>query len=126
VSLAKYEPDHFSHEVHGEVTVVKVAHEKLSEEQNLEEFGEQLFSYVDQYDCRQLALDCSAVVYASSSAIGKLITLHRKLNRIDGSLVMCALQASFSEILKAARLHSYFTIAGSAPDAIAVLAGETE
>ena len=126
MSLAKYEPDHFSHETHGAVTVVKVAQEKLSEEQNLEEFGEQLFTYVDQYECHQMVLDCSSVVYASSSAIGKLITLHRKLNRVEGSLVMCALQASFTEILEAARLHSYFRIAATTPAAVAILAGETE
>ncbi|MFK7822464.1 MAG: STAS domain-containing protein [Planctomycetaceae bacterium] len=126
MSLAEYKSDHFSHEIHGDITVVKVAQEKLSEEQNLEEFGEQLFAYVEQYDCNQIALDCSQVVYASSSAIGKLITLHRKLKRVEGSLVVCGLQTSFTEILQTARLHSYFTIVDTVADAVAMLSGETE
>lgn len=121
MSLAEYSPDHFSHEITDDVVVVKISHEKLSEEQNLEEFGVQMFAYVDQFDCQKLALDCAAVKYASSSAIGKLITLHRKLNRTDGKLVICCLQESFTEILQAARLYNYFQVAESTEAAIAML-----
>ena len=126
MSLDEYQPDHFSHEVRGEITIVKVAHPKLSEEQNLEEFGEQLFAYVDQYECLKFVLECSQVEYASSSAIGKLITLHRKLNRVEGQLVMCSLKPSMTDILQTARLYSYFTVAEDAESAVAMLNEETE
>lgn len=126
MSLAEYKPEHFSHETRGDVVIVKVIQEKLSEEQNLEEIGQELFKYVDQYDSRLLALDCSLVKYASSSAIGKLITLHRKLNRIDGHLAICGLQQSFMEILQAARLYNYFKVSDTAEAAVAVLQGESE
>lgn len=124
MSLDEYKPDHFSHEVAGDVTVVTVTAEKLSEEQNLEEFGVQLFTYVDQYECNKLALECSAVKYASSSAIGKLITLHRKLKRTEGRLVVCCLQEAFKEILEAARLYSYFETADTVDAAVALLGQE--
>ncbi len=124
MSLDEYKPDHFSHEVHDDVVVVQVAPEKLSEEQNLEEFGVQLFAYVDQYECGKLALDCASVKYASSSAIGKLITLHRKLKRTEGRLVICCLQDAFREILQAARLYTYFETTETTEAAVELLKQE--
>ncbi len=126
MSLADYNPKHFSHDTHGDVVVIKVLQENLSEEQNLDEIGLELFAYAEQYDCLRLALDCTAVKYASSAAIGKLITLHRKLNRVDGALAVCGLQESFLEILRAARLYSYFAITDTAEAAVALLQGESE
>ncbi len=126
MSLANYEPRHFSHEHVGDAVVISVLEERLSEEQNLEEFGTELFAYIDQYDCRTVVLNCAQVIYASSSAIGKLITLHRRVNRVEGRLAICSLQASFVEILQAARLYDYFQTATTAEEAVALLQGDPE
>ena len=126
MSLAEYKPRHFSHTTVGPAIVIRVLDDRLSEEQNLEEFATELFAYIDQYDCRTVVLDCEQVVYASSSAIGKLITLHRRVNRVDGRLAMCSLQTSFVEILQAARLYDYFQTASSSEEAVALLQNDTE
>lgn len=126
MSLADYNPTHFSHEQLDDAVVIRVLDDRLSEERNLEEFGTELFAYIDQYDCKTVVLNCEQVIYASSSAIGKLITLHRRVNRVEGKLAMCCMQDPFVEILQAARLYDYFQTAATAEEAVALLQGEAE
>lgn len=116
MSLADYNPDHFSHELRDDVVVVTIRLPRLSEDQNLHEFGQQLFAYSDQYNCSRIIVNCQEVTYASSAAIGKLITLHRKITRTKGRLVLCGLRPEFTEILTASRLLNYFETADD-PDA---------
>src|SRR6266853_1975158 len=73
----------------GEVTVVNFTDKKILDEQNIQVIGEQLFSLVDELGRRKILLNFSNVEYLSSAALGKFITLNKKVQASGGKLVLC-------------------------------------
>src|SRR5262249_39773444 len=72
----------------GDVTVVSFMDRKILDEQNIQVIGEQLFSLVDESGRKKLLLNFSNVEYMSSAALGKLITLNKKVQAAGGQLVL--------------------------------------
>lgn len=99
--------------------VATVTRAQLSEEENIEIFGKDLLDLVDQYGFRQIVVSLQHVTYITSAALGKLITLHRRLHRKAGRLVVCGALASVKDVLHASRLNDYFTVADDVPAALA-------
>ena len=91
---------------------------RLDEEHNVEELGQSLFQLIDQYGCRQIALDLTQTSFVTSAVLGKLITLHRRLHRADGRLVLCGLQQPVETVMRRSNLLSYFQVVNSRDDAI--------
>jgi anti-anti-sigma factor len=54
----------------------------------------------------------------TSSAIGKLIALHRRVNRAEGRMILCELTPDVSATLDTSRLLGYFAVE---PDLAAAL-----
>src|SRR5438874_194346 len=73
----------------GDVTVVNFTDNKILDEQEIQIIGEQLFSLVDELGRRKLILNFSIVKYLSSAALGKFLTLNKKINAAGGRLVLC-------------------------------------
>ena len=73
----------------GDVTVVNFIDRKILDEQNIQIIGEQLFGLVDEEGCRKLLLNFGNVEFLSSAALGKLITLNKKLQAAKGRLILC-------------------------------------
>ena len=82
---------------------------------------EEFFSLIGQYECRRLVVDLSKVEYATSAALGKLITLHRRMHRSDGQLVLCGVTGTLADILTTSRLMDYFNVAENTEEAAARL-----
>lgn len=116
--LSDYRPRYFTFANHGDVIVVSFSASHISDEDNIEELGHELFGLVEQCECRKILLNMSCVEYVTSSVIGKLITLHRKLHRCNGQLAICELTPGVSEVLQAARLLSYFTVVPTQADGL--------
>lgn len=110
-------PSFFTLIVEGDLAVATYHRTALSDEDNIEQMGHELFSLVEQQNFRRVILNVSMVQYMTSAAIGKWITLHRKLARNDGSLVLCEIQPPIREILETSRLLSYFNTADSVESA---------
>ena len=91
---------------------------RLDEENNVEELGQSLFQLIDQYGYRQVALDLTQTSFVTSAVLGKLITLHRRLHRADGRLVLCGLQQPVETVMRRSNLLSYFQVVNSRDDAI--------
>src|SRR5437870_10863044 len=70
----------------GDVTVVNFVDRKILDEPTIQVIGDQLFSLVDEEGWRKLLLNFGNVEYLSSAALGKLITLHKKLQAAGGRL----------------------------------------
>ncbi len=68
----------------GDVTVVNFVDRKILDEQNIQVIGEQLFSLVDEDNLRKILLNFGNVEYLSSAALGKLITLNKKIQQAGG------------------------------------------
>ena len=91
---------------------------RLDEEHNVEDLGQSLFQLSDQYGYRQRALDLTQTPFVTSAVLGKLITLHRRLHRADGRLVLCGLQQPVETVMRRSNLLSYFQVVDSRDDAI--------
>ena len=91
---------------------------RLDEEHNVEELGQSLFQLIDQYGYRRVALDLTQTSFVTSAVLGKLITLHRRLHRADGRLVLCGLQQPVETVMRRSNLLNYFQVVDSRDDAI--------
>src|SRR4051794_23230748 len=94
----------------GEVTVVNFTDKRILDEQNIQIIGEQLFSLVDEQGLRKILLNFSNVEYLSSAALGKLITLNKKLSQAGGKLILCNIDAQIFEVFEITKLDRFFKI----------------
>ncbi|MGH7174668.1 MAG: STAS domain-containing protein [Gemmataceae bacterium] len=94
----------------GDVTVVNFVDRKILDEQNIQVIGDQLFGLVETEGLRKLLLNFSNVEYLSSAALGKLITLNKKLQAVSGRLILCNIDAQILEVFEITRLDKFFNI----------------
>src|SRR5213080_5143560 len=94
----------------GDVTVVNFTDRKILDEQNIQVIGEQLFSLVDESGRKKLLLNFGNVEYMSSAALGKLITLNKKVQAAGGRLVLCNIDPQIYEVFEITRLDKFFNI----------------
>jgi anti-sigma B factor antagonist len=94
----------------GDVTVVNFTDRKILDEQNIQVIGEQLFSLVDELGRRKVLLNFGNVEYLSSAALGKLITLNKKLQAVNGQLVLCNIDPQIYEVFEITKLNKLFNI----------------
>ena len=94
----------------GDVTVVNFVDRKILDEQNIQIIGEQLFSLVEEMGRRKLLLNFGNVEYLSSAALGKLITLNKKLQALDGRLILCNIDPQIYEVFEITKLDRFFDI----------------
>src|ERR671922_473412 len=88
----------------GDVTVVSFMDRKILDEQNIQVIGEQLFSLVDESGRKKLLLNFANVEHLSSAALGKLITLNKKLQQAGGRLVLCNIRPEILEVFQITQL----------------------
>ncbi|MBX3451179.1 MAG: STAS domain-containing protein [Planctomycetaceae bacterium] len=107
------------HEDRG-VLVANFTRARLSDEENIEQIGQELLQLVEHYNCRRLVVSLRNVVFITSSVLGKLITLHRRMHRKEGRLVLVELDGPVAEVFRMSRLETYFTMASSLDDAVSL------
>lgn len=126
MSLGDFKSAFMALEEQGPVVIVHITRQNLSEEENIEELGQEFSTLVEHYGCRLLAVDMQAVNLITSAALGKLISLHRNLHRRDGRLVVCGVHGMVQDVLLTARLTDYFTMAKSTDAAVKILDGAAD
>ncbi|HWG43265.1 MAG TPA: STAS domain-containing protein [Gemmataceae bacterium] len=94
----------------GDVTVVNFVDKKILDEQTIQVIGDQLFGLVETEGLRKLLLNFSNVVYLSSAALGKLITLNKKLQGVGGRLILCNIDPQIHEVFEITKLDKFFNI----------------
>ena len=94
----------------GDVTVVNFTDRKILDEQNIQAIGEQLFQLVDELGRRKVLLNFGNVEYLSSAALGKLITLNKKLANVGGRLILCNIDPQIYEVFEITKLNKLFSI----------------
>ena len=105
----------------GEVVLLTVTKDNLTDEENLEQFGQELSFVAESHAPCRMVCDLARVRYLTSSAIGKLISLHRKLTRSNGRIILCSLQPTVQQILAASHLLNYFEVTEDSNHALAKL-----
>jgi anti-sigma B factor antagonist len=94
----------------GDVTVVKFVDRRILDEQNIQIIGDQLFGLVDEVGRRKLLLNFGNVEFLSSAALGKFITLQKKLQAANGRLILCNIDPDILEVFEITKLDKFFTI----------------
>jgi len=97
-------------EDYGEITVVNFIDRKILDEQNIQKIGEDLFSLIDELGRKKILLNFSNVEYLSSAALGKFITLNKKVQASGGKLVMCNISDDIYEVFEITKLNKLFNI----------------
>ena len=102
----------------GEVSVVQFKDRKILDESNIQEMGRELFELVDQKRTKIL-LNFMNVEFLSSAALGKLITLDKKLKAAKGQLKLSSIRPEIYEVFAITRLNKLFDIHDDEADALA-------
>jgi anti-sigma B factor antagonist len=92
------------------VTVVQFVDKKILDEANIQQIGEEMFALVDQDKRRKIVLDFSNVEYLSSAALGKLITMNKKVKQAKGQLKLCEIRPQIYEVFIITKLNKLFDI----------------
>ena len=94
----------------GDVTVVTFTDKKILDEQTIQVIGEQLTSLVEEVGRKKLLLNFGHVELLSSAALGKLVTLNRKIKDAGGKLVLCRINPNIYEVFEITKLNKLFNI----------------
>jgi len=105
----------------GGVTIVELADRKILDEVNISRISERLQGLVAKAEPPKFVLDFSNVMHMSSSALGMLITLHKRVREKKGQLRLCGIQPAIYEVFVITRLNEIFEIAGSVEEALKTL-----
>lgn len=105
----------------GQTTVVELTPKKILDELSIMQLGQQLYALAAKDPNPRLALDFANVAHMSSSALGVLITLHKRVREKGGRMVLCNIQPAIFEIFAITRLNEIFSIHNSKQEALAAL-----
>ena len=103
----------------GDVTVVRFRDHKIIEDINIQELGQEMFRLVETDGRNKLLLDFSSVDFLSSAALGKLITLDRKMKAHGGTLKLSNIRPEIYEVFAITKLNRLFDIRKDEADALA-------
>lgn len=103
----------------GDVTVVRFRDRKIIEDINIQELGKEMFNLVETDGYDKLLLDFATVDFLSSAALGKLITLDKKIKAHGGSLKLSNIRPEIYEVFAITKLNRLFDIRKDEADALA-------
>jgi anti-sigma B factor antagonist len=103
----------------GDVTVVHFRDPKIIEDLRIQELGQELFQLVEAEQRKKLLLNFSAVDFLSSAALGKLITLDKKVKGHQGVMKFCNIRPEIYEVFAITRLNKLFDIKRDEADGLA-------
>jgi len=93
-----------------DATIVRFVDKRILDETNIQIIGNQLAGLVDEDGRRKIILDFTNVEYLSSAALGKLITLDKKVKASKGKLRLCGIRPEIYEVFTITRLNKVFSI----------------
>jgi anti-anti-sigma factor len=103
--------DFFIERQDGPVTFIQFVNESLMNTQEIERISQSLCNKIDVDLHHQLVLDFVRVRYLSSSAIGMLLSLKKKVSKVaGGKLILVGVGPELLQLLKIANLHKVLTI----------------
>jgi anti-sigma B factor antagonist len=103
----------------GDVTVVRFRSRRITEDIDIQELGSEMFSLVENDKRGKLLLNFSTVDFLGSAALGKLITLDRKVKAQGGVLKLSNIGPNIYEVFAITKLNRFFDIKEDEADALA-------
>ena len=103
----------------GDVSVVRFVDRKILDEANIQELGQELFQLAEDDNRKKLLLNFVSVEFLSSAALGKLITLDKKVKARGGRLKLSNIRPEIYEVFAITKLNKLFDIKDDEADALA-------
>jgi anti-sigma B factor antagonist len=103
----------------GDVTVIRFRDRKIVEDLSIQELGQEMFHLVEAESRDKLLLNFSTVEFLSSAALGKLITLDKKMKAHGGTLKLSNIKPEIFEVFCITKLNRLFDIKDDEADALA-------
>ena len=91
-------------------TIITLTDEKILEEKDIRALQESIMSVIEQVERINLILDFRNVQFLSSTALGLLIKISKRVYEHDGQLRLCNIRPKIHEIFKITRLTKVFDI----------------
>ena len=104
-----------------EVTAVRFQNASILDTQLIHDIADELDRLIEVENKKKLLLDFTEVKFFSSSALGILVTLSKKMAEIEGELVICALAAELRKVFKITNLDKLFKFADDEDQALQML-----
>ena len=93
-----------------DIAVVTFKDKKILDEAVIQDVGDELFDLVDKQYKTKLLLNFENVEYLSSAALGKLITLNKRIKEENGELKLCNIIPEIFEVFRITKLNRLFEI----------------
>lgn len=107
-SMADYR--HIEVSKNGVVYVARFLETKILNDMVIEGIARELFDLAAQEDCTNLLLNFTGVGFLSSSVLGKLITLNKRMKAKGGQLKLCEMKPEILELFTLTNLTKIFDI----------------
>ena len=104
-----------------DVTVVRFQESSILDTELIHDIAHELDQLIETKNNKKLLLDFTEVTFFSSSALGILVTLSKKMAVIEGELVICALAAELRKVFKITNLDKLFKFADDEDQALQML-----
>jgi len=102
----------------GDVTIIKFVDKKILDEAGILELGSELFGLVEVENRKKILLSFTGVEFLSSAALGKLITLDRKVKSHKGRMKMSDIRPEILDVFQITKLDKVFDIHAGEAEAI--------
>jgi len=106
----------------GDVTVVRFADRRILDDVNIQEIGQELYQLVEEEHRDRVLLNLCDVDFLASSALGKLITLQRKIKARGGTLKLSNVRPEIYEVFAITKLNAKFEIHDEEEEALKAFA----
>ena len=103
----------------GDVTVARFTRRSFLATDQVEALSAQLVSAVEESGCRKFLLNFTNVESMTTSMVGYLVQLKKKIEASGGKLALCKIDPFLFEIFKILKLTRFFTIHDDEPSALA-------
>ena len=101
-----------------EAVVVTLLLRKILEQADIQALQDSIMPLIEQKPAIRLVIDFSKVEFLSSSVLGLLIKISKKIYETAGELRLCCINAKIDEIFKITRLDRVFQISPDKDSAI--------
>ena len=101
-----------------DVMIAELVDKKILDELAITQIQEQLTAVLAPTIAPKLVMDFSRVAHMSSSALGMLITLHKRIREKKGELRLCGISPSIYEVFVITRLNEIFRIVQTRAEAL--------
>ncbi len=103
---------------HGNVVVATLTDEKILEDEQIQALEGSFMPLIEQSENIQLIIDFSNVKFLTSSVLGLLIRISKKVYEKDGKLRLCAIEPKIMDVFRITRLDKIFEIFPDQDDAL--------